>query len=78
MRWSGEPGLSRARFKAKEWALSLRERGLTALVNVGRQSARISRGGVDPEKLRPLASATGGTRGGFHRRLGRDYDAAYR
>ena len=60
---AGEPGLSRARFKAKEMGLYRFENGgLTALVNVGPANPREFREVAStPEKLRPLASATGGT-----------------
>ncbi len=57
-----EPGLSRANFTAKEMGLYRFENGgLTALVNVGPANPREFREVAStPEKLRPLAQATGG------------------
>ena len=58
-----EPGLSRAAFSAKEQGLYRFESdGLVALVNVGPQNPREFREVAStPDKLRPLAQATGGT-----------------
>ncbi len=58
-----EPGLSRASFTAKEMGLYRFESGgLSALVNVGPENPREFREVAStPEKLRPLAEATGGT-----------------
>jgi hypothetical protein len=67
---SAEPGLRRAHFNAKEMGLyRFESEGLAALVNVGPENPREFREVVStPEKLRPLAEATGGT----VRRLSRD------
>ena len=58
-----EPGLSRARFDGEgDGALSLRERRLDrAGQRWPGQSARISRGGVDPGKAAPAGFGYGGT-----------------
>ncbi len=58
-----EPGLSRAKYAAKEMGLYRFENGgLTALVNVGPANPREFREVASTgEKLRPLAQATGGT-----------------
>jgi len=71
---AAEPGLWRTHLDAKEKGLYRFESdGLTALVNVGPENPREFREVVStPEKLRPLAEATGGT----VRRIGRDASAA--
>ncbi len=58
-----EPGLSRAQFTAKEMGLYRFESGgLKALVNVGPQNPiEFREVASTPEKLRPLAEATGGS-----------------
>lgn len=70
----GEPGLSRAHHLAKEMGLYRFQSGdLTALVNVGPENPRELREVVStPEKLRPLAEASGGT----VRRLSKDRGGA--
>ena len=67
---AAEPGLSRARYAAREMGLyRFASDGLAALVNVGPENPREFREVAStPEKLRPLAEATGGT----VRRLARD------
>jgi hypothetical protein len=70
-----EPGLSRATFNADEFGLyRLTDGKLSALVNVGPENPREFQDVVSTEdKLRPIATATGGT----VRRIGGDGDAIH-